>query len=229
MTKYLSIYDDIKSKIINSDYAPWAPLQGEVILAQKYNVSRTTIRKAIEKLKSDGFVHSRQGSGIFVNSPDFYEEAIIHSLSEKYSSSGRLRSKVSIFKKIFADEELASTFNTPVDSIFYFFRRVRFLDGKAICIEETYMPKSLFQNLTGEHLEGSLLDYIEKECGLVISHDSKEIKAIALNQEEAVELNVDEGYVTIEVSHKLYLTKSTLAQYTREIQLNNSLKIASVR
>jgi GntR family glv operon transcriptional regulator len=46
---------------------------------------------------------------------------------------------------------------------------VRYVDGKPLMLEDSFMPVKLFRNLSLAHLEGSKFDYIEKECGITIS------------------------------------------------------------
>lgn len=229
MIKYLEVYKDLKEKIIKQTYKPWSSLEGEVILSNRYSVSRPTIRKAIDKLKSDGLIHSRQGSGIFVNPKEFYEEQNLKSLSEKFYKNGRLKNRVLIFKKIFSDDKISEIFNVEIDTIFYYFKRVRIIDGNPSVLEETYMPEYLFKNLTIKDVEGSMLSYIEKSCSFIISHDSGEIKGHLLSEEEAIDLNSKEGQLTLSISHKVYLMRSLLAQYTNEIKLDNFFRMASVR
>lgn len=44
-------------------------LPTEAVLAAQFSVSRTVVREAMSRLKSQGLVHSRQGSGIFIQDP----------------------------------------------------------------------------------------------------------------------------------------------------------------
>jgi GntR family transcriptional regulator, transcriptional repressor for pyruvate dehydrogenase complex len=46
--------------------APGAKLPSEARLAERFGVSRTVVREAMSRLKSQGLVQSRQGSGVFV-------------------------------------------------------------------------------------------------------------------------------------------------------------------
>ncbi|NPT35642.1 FadR/GntR family transcriptional regulator, partial [Paraburkholderia xenovorans] len=41
-------------------------LPTEAVLAQQFGVSRTVIREAISRLKNEGVVEPRQGSGVFI-------------------------------------------------------------------------------------------------------------------------------------------------------------------
>ena len=48
------------------DFPPGARLPSEMKMASRFGVSRTVIREAVSRLKSEGLVESRQGSGVFV-------------------------------------------------------------------------------------------------------------------------------------------------------------------
>jgi len=52
--------------IRGEDFPPGSRLPSEMDMASRFGVSRTVIREAISRLKSEGLVESRQGSGVFV-------------------------------------------------------------------------------------------------------------------------------------------------------------------
>lgn len=52
--------------IEGKDFPPGTRLPSEMDMAGQFGVSRTVIREAISRLKSEGLVESRQGSGVFV-------------------------------------------------------------------------------------------------------------------------------------------------------------------
>lgn len=52
--------------IRGDDFPPGARLPSEMKMASRFGVSRTVIREAVSRLKSEGLVESRQGSGVFV-------------------------------------------------------------------------------------------------------------------------------------------------------------------
>jgi len=52
--------------IEGKDFPPGTRLPSEMDMAGRFGVSRTVIREAISRLKSEGLVESRQGSGVFV-------------------------------------------------------------------------------------------------------------------------------------------------------------------
>lgn len=52
--------------IRGEDFPPGSRLPSEMKMASRFGVSRTVIREAVSRLKSEGLVEPRQGSGVFV-------------------------------------------------------------------------------------------------------------------------------------------------------------------
>ena len=61
------VYDSIRRAIANGDYAEDERLPGENALADQFDVSRPVIRAALKRLREEGLVTSRQGSGSYVS------------------------------------------------------------------------------------------------------------------------------------------------------------------
>ena len=57
---------DLKRRIARGDLKPGDRLPTEKALGQAYGVSRAVVREAIARIKADGLVETRQGSGAFV-------------------------------------------------------------------------------------------------------------------------------------------------------------------
>lgn len=66
LPKYLQIAGHIRDQIIRGDLKPGAEIPSERALAAAWNVARPTATKALETLRVQGFVESRQGSGTYV-------------------------------------------------------------------------------------------------------------------------------------------------------------------
>ena len=61
------VYDSIRRTIANGDYAEDERLPGENALAAQFDVSRPVIRSALKRLREEGVVTSRQGSGSYIS------------------------------------------------------------------------------------------------------------------------------------------------------------------
>lgn len=61
------VFEDLLEKIRGGLWKPGMQLPTEAELGQSYEVSRTVVREAIARLRSEGLVIPRQGKGVFVN------------------------------------------------------------------------------------------------------------------------------------------------------------------
>ena len=60
------VCEALSQLISGADFPPGSRLPSEMNMASRLGVSRTVIREALSRLKSEGLVESRQGSGVFV-------------------------------------------------------------------------------------------------------------------------------------------------------------------
>jgi GntR family transcriptional repressor for pyruvate dehydrogenase complex len=65
------VFIKLNEKIRNRKYLPDEKLPAEADLAEKYGVSRNSVRSAINKLATLGLVETFQGKGTFVKNTDF--------------------------------------------------------------------------------------------------------------------------------------------------------------
>lgn len=63
--KYYQIMDDLKEQIFSGKLRPGDKLPSENQLSERYQVSRQTVRKAIEMLTNAGYVYAEHGRGTF--------------------------------------------------------------------------------------------------------------------------------------------------------------------
>ncbi|WP_084099525.1 GntR family transcriptional regulator [Demequina sp. NBRC 110051] len=73
--KYMDVYQRIKADITSGKFSAGDYLPTEPELMADYEVSRTTVRKAIAMLRDDGYVAARQGRGTEVLVPDRQENS----------------------------------------------------------------------------------------------------------------------------------------------------------
>lgn len=60
------VYHLLFAKIANGDYSPDQKLPSEKELAEQFDVSRPIVREALERLRREDLIYSRQGAGSFV-------------------------------------------------------------------------------------------------------------------------------------------------------------------
>jgi GntR family transcriptional regulator len=64
--KYARVLSELQKRISEGTYAPGSLLPSEDQLTKEFGVSRTTVIRAVQILKQEGWVDSQQGTGRFV-------------------------------------------------------------------------------------------------------------------------------------------------------------------
>lgn len=64
------VFEQLKELLINGDWGPGDKIPSENELADKFNVSRITVRQALQRLGTLGLVETRRGEGSFVKTLD---------------------------------------------------------------------------------------------------------------------------------------------------------------
>ncbi len=79
--KYLKLKDEINAKILSNEYPLGSKLPTENTLSEIFNVSRSTVRQALELLCFEGIIEKRWGSGnVVVSKSDISKKNIVNFL-----------------------------------------------------------------------------------------------------------------------------------------------------
>ena len=210
---YKSIADRLRLRLNSADFAIGSPLPGEKKLAEEFGVARMTIRKAIDLLVDWGLVVRRHGSGTYVARKDVHHETSnLTGLAEVLRKQGKeVVSQVLAFEVMPAPPAIASLLRIKIDERIYFSRRV---DGKPLMLEDSYMPVKLFRNLSLSHLEGSKFDYIEKECGIIISGNYETLTPVLADKQLARSMNVPEQTPLLRITSLSYSDSGEFLNYS---------------
>ena len=98
-----TVAQKLQKLIETGSFATTGKLPTEAVLAQEFGVSRTVIREAISRLKNEGMVEPRQGSGVFI-----VERAGIRPLRIDYAQAIEPGAVVQILALRRTDEHLAA-------------------------------------------------------------------------------------------------------------------------
>ncbi|MBO7147249.1 MAG: GntR family transcriptional regulator [Lentisphaeria bacterium] len=63
---YAKLYHDISEAVLDGRLAPGSALFSEQELAEKYKISRTSVRSGLHELRKNGFIEKRPGKGSFI-------------------------------------------------------------------------------------------------------------------------------------------------------------------
>lgn len=213
---YLEIAKDIKESIQQGKYLPGDPILSENQLAKEYDVSRVTIRKAIDNLVEMNLVEKRHGSGTFVREKTYKHELYsLKSFTEDMESYGEeVRSEILKYEIIEAPKKVAHQLNREEKSKVYFIRRKRLANEKALVVEDTYLPIDLFPDLTYETMLHSKYEFIESHPKYKIKESQQLFLPILPNRDIKEILSIDNNIPILKLESTGLLTNGLYFEYS---------------
>ena len=218
VVKYEEIAGDIRKGILEGRYTLNEQLPLEREMCEYYNVSRITIKKAVDELVNEGLVIKRRGSGTFVKAFDSDVERF--SMSKQFSGfsesnkNRKVESKVLKFEVIHPSEEIAIKLKMTCDDFVYHIIRVRYSDSEPVVVEYTYMPIGVIPGIKNDVLYKSIYSYIENDLKLKIKSAHKTIRAILPSELEAENLSIDASDPILEVEQTGFLDDGQPFEYS---------------
>lgn len=208
-------HDFIKDKLKTGDAIP-----PELDLTEYYKVSRTTVRRAIKELINSHVLYSVQGSGTYVKeSPKVHKITVLDTHAEYARKIGKTpTTEVLEFSTQNAGIEIARLLGIKTGDMIYYVRRLRLLDGKPANYEISYMPVSLFPDLSISVMENSKYDYIEKIKKMPIKGSYAIFEPIILDEETASLLKTRHRLPALCVKMQSFLENGTYFEYTESIR-----------
>ncbi len=180
--RYYQVYQDLKSQIESGELAAGAQLPTEAELQKAYNVSRDTVRKALQKLEMEGVINRRAAIGTFVRpTKSIYALSSMSSFSEQMRSRGVIPSSDLESITLTADirEDIRAGLGLLPDEKCYLVKRIRRGGSVPMAFEETYIPAGLCPNIQKYIDENaSLYDIYENVYGLVIGDADIDLEAV---------------------------------------------------
>jgi len=212
---YQQLQRALKNAIENRLLGPDDALPAERELAAQLNVSRITVRKAIEGLAEEGLLVRRQGSGNFVCARVEKNFAKLTSFSEDMRARGRVPSSQWLKKAagtVMPDEAMKMALS-PGTTV-YRFHRLRFADGAPMSIETATVVASALPSL--EAVGDSLYDALEKAGNRPV-RALQRLRALLLDDEQARLLKTEPDAAGLQVERLGYLRDG------RAIELSQSV------
>ncbi|WP_415425211.1 GntR family transcriptional regulator [Staphylococcus borealis] len=217
MLKYERIAQEITNAISNNEYKVGDKLPSVEQLKSQYQVSKSTIIKALGMLQKDGMIYQTQGSGIYVRNKN--KSGYINLLKTKGFSDNlqghQVTSKVLTFKSIRPNDEVREHLHlTDEDTDVYYVERIRYLDHNPLCIETSYFNQSLVTHLDLASAERSIFDYLQSQLKINIGFSDIYFYIDFLSEQEAQHLNLNQNDPCMRHDLTFYTTKGIPFDYS---------------
>jgi GntR family transcriptional regulator len=206
------LYEKVKKKItaslVEGEWRPGEAIPSETELANVYDVSQGTVRKAIDELSAESILIRRQGKGTYVATHN--EENIqlrFLRLTSNFGLKEKLDNHLVSFSKEKATNKLAKVLNINPASTIISLKRVLTFNEKPLILDVIKIPAQSFRGLTAEMViekKGSMYRMYETDFGVRMLRADEKIRAINANFESASLLNVKENSPLLSVERISY-------------------------
>jgi len=146
LPKYQLVHDELLSRLEAGYYSVGSRLPTEQMLAESFDVSRVTVRKALEMLVHSGYVSARQGSGYVVDTLSPPSSSCLVSFTDQVISEGRVPGA-----RLLGIESPAEQITDAVADLFdedvCLIKRLRTVDNKPVMFVRTWVPCRLVPDI----------------------------------------------------------------------------------
>ena len=197
------ILEDIKLNYKVNDIIP-----AEGKLEEKYEVSRITVRKAIEELEKDNIVIKKQGKGTFVKEQKIlYDANSIGSLTQRLSKQNHKLTTESIeFEIIEEDHYVKQLINCET---LLCIKRQRYLNNKPFALMLNYLDIKKVPNLKERFNIESLYTFLKDEYSIEFYNAEETVEAKDASKEETKKLGIKENASLLSL-HRLSFDKNNI-------------------
>ncbi len=211
---YYQLKEIIYKSIKTEEIKPGQILSPERELCTKYQVSRITVRKAMDLLVQEGLIYREKGRGTFVAKPPLEQPAQIISFTEQMERKGLKSSTRVLETKIFSwDKEIADCLSLNVDEEIVLVKRLRLANDEPVALESSYLPHKLYPQVLTEDLTSSLTKITEQKYHLCLARATQVVKAEPVFGEKAKILKVKAGSPVLLVKRISFLADNRSAEY----------------
>jgi GntR family transcriptional regulator len=189
---YYQIQKILLNKIEKGVWSPKTRLPSERELAEQFNVSRMTMRNALEGLERSGVLTREIGRGTFVAEPRLTSSlSTLTGFSAEMKALGKQASaRVLRLETRLPFPKITNLMNLDPTQELVVAERLRFTDNEPMAIETCYLNFPDCRNLLQEDLTGSLYQILISKFDLIPSHARQQITAGLSNKTESELLGI---------------------------------------
>jgi GntR family transcriptional regulator len=207
---HAQLEEQLALEISSGAIAPGSCLPTENVLIQRFAVSRTTVRTAIQSLVRRGMIEIRRGKGTYVTGPKITQELthLTGFVEDMRAIGHEPTAKVLGRTLIAANAAVAGYLGLSKGDDVIRIQRLRIANGVPLSFDETYLPKALGEKIMADDLETQpIFALLEQKYGTPLLEAEYRLEAVSADPRVAKAL-------TIAIGSPIFLIERT--SYTRD-------------
>jgi GntR family transcriptional regulator len=213
--RHEQISDWLRERIEEGHYEVDAKLPSEKQLGARFDVSRVTVRRALQTLEHEGYIYRRQGLGSFVQERRAPQGLVrLTDFAQDMAQAGlEASSKVVHHTTETPPPEVALRLDLDADTPATRLDRLRLGDNIPIAFDRTWLPLFYGQFLQNHDLEReTIYGILEEDYGIPVLRGRYRIAAANARDDLATHLGVPDGRALLLIE-RLSLTEHDTCVY----------------
>lgn len=195
MPKYYIIKNKIIEMINSEEFSDDGIIPSERELMSRFNVSRITVKRAIDELVNEGYLYRIQGKGTFIKSDEGNHDLVsLMSCTEDILRMGMTPSKKLIYHSVQeADLVRIKRLQLIKGDMVLVLKRVYYADNEPLNYTTTYLPCKLFPGIEDYDFgKESIYEVIENKYGVKITKTQRTLEAVLAMDDVADYLELEQ-------------------------------------
>ncbi|MER6320580.1 GntR family transcriptional regulator [Streptomyces coelicoflavus] len=201
--KYVRLAQTIQHRIEDGTYPPGTRVPSENQLVQSFGMSRPTVVRALELLKRDGWLESRQGYGTIVRDrPEVVEQKDRRGREALQRDESQTPGRLVEVAEVVVPVRVASALGLPKKAKVLMRRFLVEEEGEAVELVSSYFPAGLAEDTelaSAEALTGSVREHLEARKKIRFDHVTERVSARLPETGEADLLGLPDGVPVLSV------------------------------
>jgi DNA-binding GntR family transcriptional regulator len=218
MPLYYQVAREIERAIRDGRLNKGDYLQSELVLAETWQVSRLTLRRAIQELVGSGLLVRRKGVGTRIVNDEVPPPTRLSSIWDELTEQGRSpRTTVLAHEQIVADDAIAEELAVVPGSQVVYVERCRYADGRRLAIMRSWLSLAAGSALTSEQLTSTGMYRSLRERGIWPHSARRNVSARIAGPVDAALLGIAIGAPLLIVASTMQDHSGARVEYTEQV------------
>lgn len=225
---YYQLFTQIKYEIQRGVLKPGDLLPSESQLCSKYNLSRSTVRQALNQLVEDNLIVRQRGKGSYVAKNKINRNLYhLYNFTEDITELG-LSPRSEVLENAIEDasDEIIENLHLPEGKTKVFkLVRLRLANNEPLLLEFTHIPLYLCPDIVNENFSNtSLYNFLKTRHNLNLYKATETYEAVELNKKIAELLNCMVSTCAFKIKRIAYLDSGVPFEMTTSYQKGSACK-----
>ncbi len=212
---YLQLKEKLVQLIEGGEITEGQSLPSERVLAERLQLSRTTVRRAYNELRAKNYLTTHGRAGEAVKTPPRLTPSLgrLKGFTEEMREMGMTPSTRLLVRNIVTDRTISSLFGRPTTARFLYLVRLRLGDGVPLSREVAWYDLTAAPELADWDVEGSAYHFLFEHCGIALTHGEQTVEAVMSSTIETTAFGLAEPVPCLLMKRKTYSAARLMIEY----------------